>query len=120
MASLFERPGVEASAPSAGRIVLIPTPLGNLGDITLRGLETLRAADAIACEDTRRTRKLLSHFAITGKPLYSYHEHNARTAGPKLLASAAAGKLIAVVSDAGMPGVSDPGSALVAAAREAG
>ncbi|TAM73425.1 16S rRNA (cytidine(1402)-2'-O)-methyltransferase [bacterium] len=119
MGGLFERDGVEASAPS-GRIVLVPTPLGNLGDLTLRALETLRAADAIACEDTRVTRKLLTRFEIAGKPLYPYHEHNARTAGPKLLALAGAGKLVAMVSDAGMPGVSDPGSGLIAAAREAG
>ena len=119
MARLFERDGVEASAPS-GRIVLVPTPLGNLGDLTLRALETLRAADAIACEDTRVTRKLLTRFEIAGKPLHAYHEHNARTAGPKLLALANAGKMVAVVSDAGMPGVSDPGADLIAAAREAG
>ncbi|TAM56567.1 16S rRNA (cytidine(1402)-2'-O)-methyltransferase [bacterium] len=119
MARLFERDGVEASALS-GRIVLVPTPLGNLGDLTLRALETLRSADAIACEDTRVTRKLLARFEITGKALHPYHEHNARASGPKLLALAAAGKTIAVVSDAGMPGVSDPGTALVNAARAAG
>ncbi|HVA38371.1 MAG TPA: 16S rRNA (cytidine(1402)-2'-O)-methyltransferase [Candidatus Dormibacteraeota bacterium] len=120
MPRLFERDQVEASAPSHGRIVLVPTPLGNLGDLTLRALETLRAADVIACEDTRVTRKLLSHFGIAGKPLHAYHEHNARVAGPKLVAMAAAGRMVAVVTDAGMPGVSDPGSALVNLAREAG
>lgn len=120
MARLFERNHVEASAAPAGRIVLVPTPLGNLGDLTLRALETLREADVIACEDTRVTRKLLARFEITGKPLLAYHEHNARSAGPKLLALAAGGRLVAVVADAGMPGVSDPGSGLVREAREAG
>jgi len=119
MTRLFERDGVEASAHS-GRIALVPTPLGNLGDLTLRALETLRKADVIACEDTRVTRKLLSRFEISGKPLHAYHEHNARRVGPKLLALAAAGNLVAVVTDAGMPGVSDPGADLVVAAREAG
>src|SRR5579871_2086489 len=85
---------------------LVATPIGNLRDITLRALETLAAADAIACEDSRVTRKLLDHYGIT-TPLTPYHEHNAAAARPKLLARLAAGEAIALVSDAGTPLVSD-------------
>ena len=98
---------------------LVATPIGNLRDITLRALETLAAADLIACEDTRVTRKLLDHYGIA-TPLTPYHEHNAAAARPKLLARLAAGEAIALVSDAGTPLVSDPGFKLVRAAREAG
>src|ERR1041385_3732175 len=103
----------------AAGLHLVATPIGNLRDITLRALETLAAADAIACEDSRVTRKLLDHYGIT-TPLTPYHEHNAAAARPKLLARLAAGEAIALVSDAGTPLVSDPGFKLVRAARDAG
>ncbi|HEY9724560.1 MAG TPA: 16S rRNA (cytidine(1402)-2'-O)-methyltransferase [Oscillatoriaceae cyanobacterium] len=102
-----------------GTLYLVGTPIGNLEDITLRALTTLRAVDLIACEDTRETRKLLAHFHID-KPLTSYHEHNQRGAGPRLIEQLQAGQSIAVVTDAGMPGISDPGTALVAEAIAAG
>src|SRR5882672_9252573 len=95
------------------------TPIGNLRDTTLRALEVLAAADVIACEDSRVTRKLLDHYGIT-TPLTPYHEHNAAAARPKLLARLAAGEAIALVSDAGTPLISDPGFKLVRAACEAG
>src|SRR2546423_5364521 len=98
---------------------LVATPIGNLRDITLRALEVLAAADLIACEDTRVTRKLLDHYAIA-TPLTPYHDHNAAAARPKLLARLAAGAAIALVSDAGTPLVSDPGFKLGRAARAAG
>jgi 16S rRNA (cytidine1402-2'-O)-methyltransferase len=97
----------------------VATPIGNLGDITLRALETLAGADLIACEDTRVTRKLLARYAIT-TPLTPYHEHNAATARPLLLRRLAAGAAVALVSDAGTPLVSDPGFKLVRAAQQAG
>ncbi|HVX92149.1 MAG TPA: 16S rRNA (cytidine(1402)-2'-O)-methyltransferase [Xanthobacteraceae bacterium] len=97
-------------------LYLVATPIGNLADITLRAIETLAAADVIACEDTRVTRRLLDRYAIT-TPLTPYHDHNAAAARPKLLARLAAGEAVALVSDAGTPLVSDPGYKL---AREAG
>jgi 16S rRNA (cytidine1402-2'-O)-methyltransferase len=103
----------------AAGLHLVATPIGNLRDITLRALETLAAADAIACEDSRVTRKLLDHYGIT-TPLTPYHEHNAVAARPKLLARLAAGEAIALVSDAGTPLISDPGFKLVRAVCEAG
>ena len=98
---------------------LVATPIGNLRDITLRALETLAAADLIACEDTRLTRRLLGHYGIT-TPLTPYHEHNAAAVRPKILARLADGGSIALVSDAGTPLISDPGFKLVRAARSAG
>jgi 16S rRNA (cytidine1402-2'-O)-methyltransferase len=109
---------VEAPRLATG-LHLVATPIGNLRDITLRALETLAAADVIACEDSRVTRKLLDHYGIT-TPLTPYHEHNAAAARPKLLARIAAGEAIALVSDAGTPLISDPGFKLVRAACEAG
>ena len=103
----------------AAGLHLVATPIGNLRDITLRALETLAAADAIACEDTRVTRKLLDHYGIA-TPLTPYHEHNAAAARPKLLARLAAGEAVALVSDAGTPLISDPGFKLVRAVCEAG
>ena len=114
---LSSRP-VVAPRLSAG-LHLVATPIGNLRDVTLRALETLAAADVIACEDTRVTRKLLDHYGIT-TPLTPYHEHNAAAARPKILARLAAGGAVALVSDAGTPLISDPGFKLVRAAREAG
>jgi 16S rRNA (cytidine1402-2'-O)-methyltransferase len=105
--------------PLAPGLYLVATPIGNLGDITLRALEVLRRVDRIACEDTRQTQKLLNHFAIA-TPTESCHEHNEheRTAG--LIAALKAGARIAVVTDAGMPGISDPGGWLTRAAIAAG
>ena len=100
-------------------LYLVATPIGNLGDITLRALEVLKQADRIACEDTRQTQKLLNHFAIS-TPTTSYHRHNERERGAELIDALKSGARIAVVSDAGMPGISDPGSWLVEAAIAAG
>ena len=91
---------------------VVATPIGNLGDVTLRALETLAAADLILCEDTRVTRKLTSHYGISA-PLAAYHEHNAAEMRPKVLARIDQGERIALVSDAGTPLVSDPGFKLV-------
>jgi 16S rRNA (cytidine1402-2'-O)-methyltransferase len=102
--------------PLAGGLYLVATPIGNLGDITLRALETLAAADLIACEDTRVTRKLTERYQI-GTALTPYHDHNAAAARPGLLRRLAAGQAIALVSDAGTPLVSDPGYKLVRAAQ---
>src|ERR1700710_1718360 len=116
----FARGGQRTDPPRlAAGLHLVATPIGNLRDITLRALETLAAADAIACEDSRVTRKLLDHYGIT-TPLTPYHEHNAAAARPKLMARLAAGEAIALVSDAGTPLISDPGFKLVRAACEAG
>jgi 16S rRNA (cytidine1402-2'-O)-methyltransferase len=109
---------VEAPRLPAG-LYPVATPIGNLRDVTLRALETIAAADVIACEDTRITRRLLDHYGIT-TPLTPYHEHNAAAARPKLLARLAAGEAVALVSDAGTPLVSDPGFKLVRAARDGG
>jgi 16S rRNA (cytidine1402-2'-O)-methyltransferase len=100
-------------------LYLVATPIGNLGDITLRALETLAGADLIACEDTRVTKRLLDRFAIA-TPLTPYHDHNAATARPKLLEKLGAGAAIALVSDAGTPLISDPGFKLVRDASQAG
>jgi 16S rRNA (cytidine1402-2'-O)-methyltransferase len=109
---------VEPPRPAPG-LHLVATPIGNLRDITIRALETLAAADVIACEDTRITRRLLDHYGIS-TPLTPYHEHNAAAARPKLLARLAENGIIALVSDAGTPLISDPGFKLVREAREAG
>jgi 16S rRNA (cytidine1402-2'-O)-methyltransferase len=100
-------------------LYLVATPIGNLGDITLRALQTLAGADLIACEDTRVTRKLLDRYAIA-TPLTPYHDHNAAQARPGLLRRLAEGAAIALVSDAGTPLISDPGYKLVRAAQDAG
>jgi len=99
-------------------LVVVPTPIGNLEDITLRALRTLREADLIACEDTRRTGRLLAHYEIK-KPLLAYHEHNEDRLAPQLAEKTRVEK-IALVSDAGTPLVSDPGYRLVQACIEAG
>jgi 16S rRNA (cytidine1402-2'-O)-methyltransferase len=100
-------------------LYLVATPIGNLGDITLRALEVLRAVDLIACEDTRQTQKLLNHFQIEKKTV-SYHEHNEHSRAAELVAAIKGGSAVAVVTDAGTPGVSDPGSWLVREAIAAG
>lgn len=105
--------------PEAGKVVFVPTPIGNLADITLRALETLRNADLIACEDTRHTRGLLDHHGIHA-PLVSLHEHNEARRSAELIERVAAGAKIAVVSDAGMPGISDPGARLIQACLRGG
>lgn len=105
--------------PAAPGLHIVATPIGNLGDITLRALATLAGADLIACEDTRVTRKLLDRYGIA-TPLTAYHEHNAAAARPKLLQKLADGAAIALVSDAGTPLISDPGFKLTREAAAAG
>jgi 16S rRNA (cytidine1402-2'-O)-methyltransferase len=100
-------------------LYLVATPIGNLGDITLRALETLAGADVLACEDTRVTRVLLDRYGIRQRPT-PYHEHNATEAGPRLIEALEAGRSVALVSDAGTPLVSDPGYRLVEQAQEHG
>jgi 16S rRNA (cytidine1402-2'-O)-methyltransferase len=100
-------------------LYLVATPIGNLGDITLRALDTLKHVDRIACEDTRQTQKLLNHFEIA-TPTVSCHQHNERARATELVEALKTGARIALVSDAGMPGISDPGSWLVAEAIAAG
>lgn len=111
---------MDSTPEITGRVILVPTPIGNMGDITLRALEILRSADRIACEDTRHSGQLLAHHGISGKPLISLHEHNEARRAPDLIAAARAGETIAVISDAGMPGISDPGYRLVQACIESG
>jgi 16S rRNA (cytidine1402-2'-O)-methyltransferase len=108
-----------AARPLAPALYLVATPIGNLADITVRALETLAAADILACEDTRVTRVLLDRYAIRQRPT-PYHEHNADEAGPRLIAALADGRSVALVSDAGTPLVSDPGYRLVERALAAG
>ncbi len=103
----------------AGTLYVCPTPIGNLDDITLRVLNILKEVDLIAAEDTRHTLRLLNHFEIK-KPMTSYHEHNIREKGPNLIRHLQEGKTIALVSDAGMPGISDPGQDLIRLAIEEG
>ncbi|MGH7929646.1 MAG: 16S rRNA (cytidine(1402)-2'-O)-methyltransferase, partial [Candidatus Binatia bacterium] len=102
-----------------GILYIVATPIGNLEDITLRALRVLKEVDRIAAEDTRHTRKLLSHYDIH-TPLTSYHEHNERSAAPGLVECVLRGESIALVSDAGTPGISDPGYRLAVAAVAAG
>src|SRR5690242_1782881 len=112
--------GAAVEVPKAPTgLYLVATPIGNLGDITLRALEVLAGSDVIACEDTRVTRKLTERYGIATH-LTPYHEHNAAEARPKLLARLAEGQSIALVSDAGTPLISDPGYRLAREAGEAG
>jgi 16S rRNA (cytidine1402-2'-O)-methyltransferase len=103
----------------AGTLFVVATPIGNLEDITLRALRVLRDANLIAAEDTRRSAKLLSHYGIH-TPKLSFHAHNSRARVPQLLARLRAGESVALVTDAGTPGISDPGAELVAACRREG
>jgi len=100
-------------------LYVVATPIGNLGDITLRALETLRGADLVACEDTRHARRLLDHHGIAA-PTLALHQHNENEAAARLVRLLGEGKRVALVSDAGTPGVSDPGARAVAAVRAAG
>ena len=103
----------------AGTLFVVATPIGNLEDITMRALRVLRDANLVAAEDTRRTAKLLSHYGIP-TPTLSFHAHNSRARLPQLLARLERGDSVALVTDAGTPGISDPGVELVAACRERG
>ena len=106
-----------ATAP--GTLYIVATPIGNLSDITLRALVVLKEVDAIACEDTRQTRKLLDHHGVTTR-MVSYHEHNEQERAVELIGELKQGRRVAVVTDAGMPGVSDPGYRVIALAIEQG
>ncbi len=108
-----------ASEPREFSVYFVPTPIGNRDDVTLRALDVLRSVDTICCEDTRHSGRLLKHHDIS-KPLLSYHEHNEAGRAPELVSRAQAGETFAVISDAGMPGISDPGYRLLAALQEAG
>jgi len=100
---------------SGGVLYLVGTPIGNLEDITLRALRILKEADVIACEDTRQTRKLLNHYGVSTRTV-SYHEHNEMTRAPELVVELEEGAQVALVSDAGMPAISDPGHRLISLA----
>ena len=101
------------------KLFLVPTPIGNLGDITLRALETLKNADLILCEDTRTSGKLLKHFEIS-KPLFPYHQHNEHRVLPVIIDKLKSGENIALITDAGTPGISDPGFLLLRACVQEG
>jgi 16S rRNA (cytidine1402-2'-O)-methyltransferase len=109
-----------ASRTMSGRLVLVGTPIGNLEDITHRAVRTLEEAELIACEDTRRARKLLGHYGIKARELVTYHEANERRQARTLLERIEAGGEVVLISDAGMPGLSDPGFRLVEACAERG
>ena len=109
----------DPESPLTPGLYLVATPIGNLGDITLRALDVLKRVDRIACEDTRQTQKLLNHFEIS-TPTISCHQHNEHQRAAEIIAALKAGGRIAVVSDAGMPGISDPGGWLVTEAIAAG
>ncbi|MBZ4201055.1 MAG: 16S rRNA (cytidine(1402)-2'-O)-methyltransferase [Methylotenera sp.] len=109
----------ESTGNDLGTLYVVATPIGNLSDITLRALETLKSVDAIAAEDTRHTAGLLGHFAIS-KKLIAVHEHNEHQSAAKLLLQLQAGENIALVTDAGTPGISDPGAVVVNFLRQAG
>jgi 16S rRNA (cytidine1402-2'-O)-methyltransferase len=115
----FQTWETKRNAPLSPGLYLVATPIGNLGDITLRALEVLRGVDRIACEDTRQTQKLLNHFQIA-TPTVSCHQHNERQRAEELIEALKAGGHVALVSDAGTPGISDPGGWLVPEAIAAG
>jgi 16S rRNA (cytidine1402-2'-O)-methyltransferase len=117
--SIDAQSAIGEDRPLAPGLYLVATPIGNLGDITLRALDVLKRVDRIACEDTRQTQKLLNHFGIA-TPTVSCHEHNERQRAVELIEALKAGGRIALVSDAGMPGISDPGGWLTAEAITAG
>jgi 16S rRNA (cytidine1402-2'-O)-methyltransferase len=105
--------------PPAGTLTLVSTPIGNLGDMTPRAVEALRQADLVLAEDTRHSRKLLAHFGLSARP-EPYHDHNKERVTPKVVEMLRAGRRVALVTDAGTPGISDPGFYLVRAAIAAG
>jgi 16S rRNA (cytidine1402-2'-O)-methyltransferase len=118
---LADRPSAEPPiARGAGALFVVATPIGNLGDLTLRAIETLRTAHRVVAEDTRRTRALLTHLGISGTPVDRLDAHGSSADVARIVARLAAGERVALVTDAGTPVVSDPGSALVAAAIDAG
>lgn len=117
---LTEQYSYHQQVNESGALYLVGTPIGNLEDITFRAVRILHEVDIIAAEDTRETRKLISHFKIMGKTLYSYHEHNKKASGPELVRMMKEGKRIALVSDAGLPAISDPGADLVRLVIETG
>jgi 16S rRNA (cytidine1402-2'-O)-methyltransferase len=108
-----------SAMPEPGALIVCPTPIGNLGDITLRALEELRRADAAACEHTRHSRTMLARHGID-LPLIALHEHNERALSPAIVRRVVGGERICLLTDAGFPGVSDPGALLIAAALESG
>jgi 16S rRNA (cytidine1402-2'-O)-methyltransferase len=105
---------------NAGSLVLVATPIGNLGDMTQRAIEALKSADVICCEDTRHSGKLLAHFGVTGKKLIVINEHTEYNAREEIVSLVTSGSTVALVTDAGTPGISDPGERLVVAIVEAG
>ncbi len=109
-----------AVTPTGGTLVVVGTPIGNLGDLSPRAVAALASADVVYCEDTRHSRKLLTHAGISGVPLRSLHGHNESDRVDEVVAAVAAGRSVALVSDAGMPAVSDPGARVVAAVSAAG
>jgi 16S rRNA (cytidine1402-2'-O)-methyltransferase len=109
-----------ASSTRPGSLTLVSTPIGNLGDVTLRALEILGSADAVLAEDTRHSRKLFAHHGIPARALIAYHDHNKERVTPGIIKRLQAGENLALVTDAGTPGVSDPGFYLVRAALAAG
>ena len=115
-----DRPDALQPGTERGELILVATPIGNLGDLSPRAVEVLRRADAIACEDTRHTRKLLSAAAIDGKRMLAVHEHNEHHAANGIVELLARGQCVALVTDAGMPAISDPGERVVAAVVAAG
>ena len=119
MARRRQRQSPPRSASGTGTLFVVATPIGNLEDITLRALRVLREPDVVAAEDTRRSGNLLRHYEIS-TPLLSLHEHNERERIPQILDRLGAGESVALVSDAGTPGISDPGAEVVRAARAAG
>ncbi len=112
--------GAGAGRDAGGALVVVATPIGNLGDLSPRAVESLASADVVYCEDTRHSRKLLTHAGISGVPLRSLHGHNEGDRIDEVVAAVAAGRCVALVSDAGMPAVSDPGAQAVAAVAAAG
>ena len=112
--------GTLPASGSQGALVVVGTPIGNLGDLSPRAVAALSSADVVYCEDTRHSRKLLTHAGITGVPTRSLHEHNEADRAEEVVAAVAAGRTVALVSDAGMPAVSDPGVHTVAAVAAAG
>ena len=107
-------------ATSGGVLVLVATPIGNLGDMTQRAIEALQSADVICCEDTRHSGKLLAHFGVTGKKLIVINEHTEYDAREQIVSLVTSGSVVALITDAGTPGISDPGERLVVAVIEAG